>query len=182
MSGSLISLRIFHSLLSTMTRLSWVALHGMAQSFIELDKAVVYVIRLVSFLWLWFSFCLEQLVIALCSSAVAYWTPSNLGGSSSGVISFCLFILFRGLSRQEYWGGLPFPPPVDHVLSELSTMTHHSWVALQSMAHSFTDLHKPLRMHRWFSGREFKQTPGDRGGQRSLACCSPWDHTESDMT
>ena len=27
--------------LSTMTRLSWVALHGMAHSFIELDKAVV---------------------------------------------------------------------------------------------------------------------------------------------
>ena len=36
--------------LSTITRLSWVALHGMAHSFIELDKAVVHVIRLVSFL------------------------------------------------------------------------------------------------------------------------------------
>ena len=36
--------------LSTMTRPSWVALHGMAYSFIELDKAVVHVIRLVSFL------------------------------------------------------------------------------------------------------------------------------------
>ena len=31
--------------LSTMTRPSWVALHGMAHSFIELDKDVVYVIR-----------------------------------------------------------------------------------------------------------------------------------------
>ena len=40
------------------------------------------------------SFFLEVLVIALQSSAVAYWTPSNLGGLSSGVISFCLFILF----------------------------------------------------------------------------------------
>ena len=40
--------------LSTMTRPSWVALHSMADSFIELDKAVVHVIRLVSFLWLWF--------------------------------------------------------------------------------------------------------------------------------
>ena len=36
--------------LSTMTCPSWVALHGMAHSFIELDKAVVHVIRLVSFL------------------------------------------------------------------------------------------------------------------------------------
>ena len=36
--------------LSTMTRPSWVALHSMAYSFIELDKVVVHVIRLVSFL------------------------------------------------------------------------------------------------------------------------------------
>ena len=33
-----------------MTHLSWVALHSMAHSFIELDKAVVHVIKLVSFL------------------------------------------------------------------------------------------------------------------------------------
>ena len=30
--------------------LSWVALHGMTYSFLELDKAVVHVIRWVSFL------------------------------------------------------------------------------------------------------------------------------------
>ena len=35
--------------LSTMTHPSWVVLHGMAHSFIELDKAVVHVIRLISF-------------------------------------------------------------------------------------------------------------------------------------
>ena len=28
-----------------------------------------------------------------------------------------------GFSRQKYWSGLPFPSPVGHVLSELSTMT-----------------------------------------------------------
>ena len=36
--------------LSAMTRVSWVALQGIAHSFIELDKAVVHVISLVSFL------------------------------------------------------------------------------------------------------------------------------------
>ena len=46
--------------LSTMTCLSWVALHGMAHCFIELDKAVVHVVRLVSFLRLWFSLCLPS--------------------------------------------------------------------------------------------------------------------------
>ena len=43
-----------------MTHLFWVALHGMAHSFTVLDKAVVHVIRLVSFLWLWFSVCLSS--------------------------------------------------------------------------------------------------------------------------
>ena len=40
--------------------LSWVALQGMAHSFIALAKAVVHVIRLVSFLWLWFPFYLPS--------------------------------------------------------------------------------------------------------------------------
>ena len=36
--------------LSTMTHLPWVALPGMAHSFINFDKAVAYVISLISFL------------------------------------------------------------------------------------------------------------------------------------
>ena len=36
--------------LSTMTHPSWVALHGMAHNFTELDMAVVHVISLISFL------------------------------------------------------------------------------------------------------------------------------------
>ena len=36
------------------------------------------------------------------------------------------------------------PSPVDHVLSELSTMTHPSCVALHGMAHSFTELDKTV--------------------------------------
>ena len=63
-------------------------------------------------------------------SPVAYWAPTYLGGSSFSVLSFCLFIVFMGFSRQEYWSGLPFPSPMDHILSELSTMTCPSWVAL----------------------------------------------------
>ena len=64
-------------------------------------------------------------------SPVAYWAPTDPGSSSFSVLSFCLFILFMGFSSQEYWSGLPFPSPVDHILSELSTMNHLSWVALQ---------------------------------------------------
>ena len=57
---------------------------------------------------------------------------------------FCLFILFMGFSRQEYWSDFPIPSPVDHVLSELSTMTRPSWVALHDMACSFIELHKAV--------------------------------------
>ena len=46
--------------LSTMTHPSWVALYSMAHSLTELDKAVVHVISLVSFLWLWFLLCLPS--------------------------------------------------------------------------------------------------------------------------
>ena len=31
---------------------------NMAHGFTELDKAVIHVISLINFLWLWFSFCL----------------------------------------------------------------------------------------------------------------------------
>ena len=60
------------------------------------------------------------------------------------VIPFCLFILFMAFSRQECWCGLPFPSPVDHILSELSTMTCPSWVALHGMTHIFIELDKPV--------------------------------------
>ena len=41
---------------------------------------------------------------------------------------------------------------------------------------------------RWLDGitdsmdLSFEQALGDGEGQRSLACCSPWGHKESDMT
>ena len=35
--------------------------------------------------------------------------------------------------------------------------------------------------HHCLNGHEFEQTLGDREGQGSLACYSPWGHKESDM-
>ena len=46
--------------LSTMACPSWVALCSLDHSFIELDKAMVHVISLIHFLWLWFSFYLPS--------------------------------------------------------------------------------------------------------------------------
>ena len=73
------------------------------------------------------SFLLE---LFLCSSAVAYWALPTWG------VHLSVSYLFM---RQEGWSGLPFPS-VDHILSELSTMTRLSWVALHVMAHGFIDL------------------------------------------
>ena len=76
-------------------------------------------------------------------SPVAYWAPNDLGSSSFGILSFCLFILFMVFSRQEYWSGLPFPSPMDHILSGLFTMTRPSWVALQAWL-GFIELDKAM--------------------------------------
>ena len=47
----------------------------------------------------------------------AYWVSYN----------FAFSLLFMGFSRQEWfaWSGLPFPSAVDHILSDLCTMTNH---------------------------------------------------------
>ena len=36
--------------------------------------------------------------------------------------------------------------------------------------------------HHPLNGHEFEQTPGDRKGQGSLACCSPWGGKQYDTT
>ena len=85
------------------------------------------------------SFFLE---LFLYSSPVAHWAPTNLGSSSSSVISFCLFLLFMGFlkARMLMWFAILFSSGPGFV--RLSTMTHPSWVALHGMAHSITELDK----------------------------------------
>ena len=74
------------------------------------------------------SFFLMLLIIVLLSSPVAYWTPSDLGGLSSGVTWFCLFILFKGFSWEESWSVLLFPSPVD------PSSVDHSLVVAKGLA------------------------------------------------
>ena len=49
-----------------------------------------------------------------------------------------------GFLWQEYWSGLPFPPPMDYILSGISAIINLPWVALHVMVHSFIELYKPL--------------------------------------
>ena len=36
--------------------------------------------------------------------------------------------------------------------------------------------------HHQLDGHKFEQAPGVSDGKGSLACCSPWDHRESETT
>ena len=47
------------------------------------------------------------LKLFLHSSPVASWALAQWGSSSFSVISFVLFMLFIGFSRQQYWSDLP---------------------------------------------------------------------------
>ena len=76
----------------------------------------------------WVLFLLWRHLFILSGVISPLFSSSLLGSYRPGEFIFqCHTILpfysVRGFSRQEYQSGLPFPSPVDHVLSELSTMT-----------------------------------------------------------
>ena len=58
-------------------------------------------------------------------------------------------------------------------MSELSTMTRLSWVALRGTAHNFTELGEPSCYYKAMI-HERGQTLGDGEGQRSLADAILW--------
>ena len=71
----------------------------------SLQHQTLLPLPVISITWCCFRFgsiSLFFLELFLHSSSVAYWAPTNLGSSSFSVLSFCLFILFMGFSRQEY--------------------------------------------------------------------------------
>ena len=87
------------------------------------------------------SFFLE---LFLCWSPVAYWAPTDLGSFSFSILSFCLFILFvHGVLKARILKWFSIPSPVDHILSNLSTMTRPSWVAPRAWL-SFIELDKAV--------------------------------------
>ena len=113
-------------------------------------------------LWL-HPFILSGVISPLISSSIVgtYWHGEFIFQCPI----FCLFTLFMGFSRQEYWSGLPSPSPVDHILSDLSTMTRPSWVAPWAWL-SFIELNKAVVLvwlEEYWSGLPFSP-PGIGGG------------------
>ena len=92
-------------------------------------------------LWLYLFILSGVISLLISSSILGIYRPGEFIFQCP---VFLPFHLFMGFSRQEYWSGLPFHSPVDLILSELSTMTHLSLVALHGMAHSFIELDKAV--------------------------------------
>ena len=88
-------------------------------------------------------------LVTIKFNIIPFLRKFNMARISSEMTStFCLFLLCMGFSWQEHSCALPFPSPEDRILSELLTMTGPSWVALQGMAHSITELHTSFIMTR----------------------------------
>ena len=100
--------------------------------------------------WVLFPLWLSLFILSVAISPllpIAYRTPTDLGGGEVLIFQFHIILPFQtpcGVLKARIWSGLPSPSPVDHVLSELSTMTHLTSVTLHSMAHSFIKFHKAV--------------------------------------
>ena len=103
-----------------------------------------------------------------------------------------------GFSRQEYWSGLPCPPPEDLPDPGIETIfqvqnrvpmhfpgsTSGKEPTCQCRRHKRCSFSSRVGENPW--RRAWQPTPvflpGESHGQRSLADCSPWGHSEPDTT
>ena len=93
----------------------------------------------------WFGFVSSFfLELILHWSPGAYWAPTGMRSSSFSVLSFCLFILFMGFSRQEYWSGLHYLLQWNSFCQDSTPWPIRLWFSLHGMAHSFTELDKAV--------------------------------------
>ena len=112
-----------------------------------------------------------------------------MGQQACSVVQLCLNLcdlwtvalqasLLMGFFRQEYWSGLPFPPPRDIPIQGSNVHLLHWQVDSLPLAPPGN----PVMGHR----RKWHPTPvllpGKSHGRRSLVGCSPWGREESDMT
>ena len=74
--------------------------------------------------------------------------------------------------NPDHSAGILWPPDVRSQLSRKNPDAGKDWWHNEK---GMTE-DEMVGWRHWFKGHEFEQTPGDREGQGSLACCSPWGH------
>ena len=85
--------------------------------------------------------------------------------------------IFIGRADAEVEAPILWPPDVKSWLTGKDPDAGKDWGWEKRVTED-----EMIRWHHQLNGHEFKQTPGDSGGQRSLMCFSPWGCKESDTT
>ena len=88
------------------------------------------------------------------------------------------FSIFIGRTDAEAETPILWPPDAKNWLIRKDRMFMKDW--RQEKKRMTED--EIIGWHHWLYGLEFEQALGVVEGQGSLACCSPWDHKESDTT
>ena len=97
--------------------------------------------------WALFSLWLHLFILSGVISPLISSSILGIHGPGEFIFQCHIFLPFpsvHGVLQARILKWFAFPSPVDHILSELSTMTHPSWVALHGMAHSFLELDKAM--------------------------------------
>ena len=129
----------------------------------------------------WYIYC-GCLVAKSCLTLV---TPGTVAHQAS---------LSMGFPRQEYWSGLPFPPPRDlpnpgsnlhlQCLLYFKQILHHGVTREMPHTHTHTHTHTLIYIYIW--RRKWQPTPvflpGEAHEQGSLVGYCSWGHKESDTT
>ena len=109
------------------------------------------------------------IVKAIVFSVVMYRCESwNIKKAECQRIDTFKLWCYRRLLRVPWTAGRSNSPSLEGLLLKLQNSGH-----LMQRADAGIEGRRRNSCHQ-FSGHEFKQTPGDSGRQRSLACCSPW--------
>ena len=97
----------------------------------------------------WALFLLWLSLFIPCGAISSLFSSSILGTYQPGefIFQYHIFFSFHTIhgvlkARILKWFAIPFS--VDHILSELSTMTCPSWMTLHGMAHNFIELDKSV--------------------------------------
>ena len=147
-----------------------------------------------------YSFCFGSIPsffmeLFLYWSPVVYWAPTDLGSSSFGILSFCLFILDRKkiqpvhskgnqswvfFGRNDAKAETPvlWPPHAKSWLTGKDSDAGRDW----GQEEKGTTEDEMAGWHHWLDGLESEWTLGVGDGQGGLACCDSWGRKESDTT
>ena len=120
----------------------------------------------------------EELILSKCGVGEDSW--ESLGHQRVKLVS-CKGNqpwIFIGRTEAEAKAPLLWPPDAKSQLIRKDPDAGKDW-GQEEMGTTEDEM---VGCHHWVNGQEFEQTPGDGGGQGSLACCSPWGRKESDTT